>query len=109
MISDLTSRLDQLRPRLAASASTAITLPFFAILGLSGGWPLFVGTLVLAIGGVLLGASAPKSRGAVIVAAAMVVVAALGIAQSENGGAGLLLAPALGIAAGFVWPGGPMS
>jgi peptidoglycan/xylan/chitin deacetylase (PgdA/CDA1 family) len=109
MATDLTSRLEELRPRLAASAATVITLPFFAILGLSEGWPLFLGTVLLAVAGVLLGAAAPKSRGAVVTAAVIVVVAAFGIAQSENGGAGLLLAPVLGLAAGFVWPGGPLS
>jgi peptidoglycan/xylan/chitin deacetylase (PgdA/CDA1 family) len=103
------SRLEAARPRIATSASTVITLPFFAILGLSGGWLLFAGTLILAIAGVLVGASAPKSRGAVVLAGAMVVIGAFGIAQSENGGAGLLLAPVLGIASGFVWPGGPLS
>lgn len=109
MATDLMPRLDSVRPRLAASASTVITLPFFAILGLSGGWALFAGTLILAIAGVLLGACAPKSRGAVVLAAVMVAVGAFGIAQSENGGAGLLLAPVLGIAAGFVFPGGPLA
>src|SRR6476661_10091864 len=99
MASDLMSRLDKARPRLAASTSTVITLPFFAILGLSGGWLLFAGTLILSIAGVLLGASVPKSRGAVVLAGVMVAIGAFGIAQSENGGAGLLFAPVLGIAA----------
>jgi peptidoglycan/xylan/chitin deacetylase (PgdA/CDA1 family) len=109
MATDITTRLDAARPKLAASASTVITLPFFAILGLSAGWPSFLGTLVLVIGGVLLGAAAPKSRGAVVLAAAMVVVAAFGIAQSQSSGSGVVLAPVLGIAAGLVWPGGPFS
>src|SRR5262245_51176439 len=77
---NLLTRLDIARPKLAASASTVITLPFLAILGLSEGWPVFLATLVLAVGGVLLGALAPKSRGTVIVAAFMVVVGAFGIA-----------------------------
>src|SRR4051794_27897317 len=59
MTTDLRTRIDAARPKLAASASTIITLPFLAILGLSAGWPLFVGTLVLAVAGVLLSAAAP--------------------------------------------------
>ena len=109
MSTDVRTRLDAARPKLAASASTVITLPFLAILGLSAGWPVFAGTLLLAVAGVLVGAAAPQSRGAVIVAAVMAVVGAFGIAQSEAAGAGLLLAPVLGIAAGLVYPGGPFS
>src|SRR5687767_15866221 len=109
MNTDVRTRLDAARPKLAASASTIITLPFLAILGVSAGWPVFAGTLLLAVAGVLAGAAAPKSRGAAIVAAVMAVIGAFGIAQSESAGAGLLLAPVLGIAAGFVYPGGPFS